>query len=168
MLSERKPGERIRVADIGWERTLNIDISNIDGAFYQVECGGLEVQVPKLDDSHIGIGVDQFDGESRVPIIMKSYASPQAFMFAVTAVSAHISDTQPVCVKGIIRGHKDHCEIRVELAQYTIYGKTDPCEQAGFHAFCDAYDGVAWLILEYAQSALRLRVPLTGLTVVRG
>lgn len=168
VLSERKPGERIRVADIGWERTLKIDISNIDEAFYKVECGGLEVQVPKLDNSHIGIGVDQFDGESRVPIIMKSYANPQAFMFAVTAVSAHISDTQPVGVKGIIRGHKDHCEIRVELAQYTIYGKTDPCEQTGFHAFCDAYDGVAWLILECAQSAIRLRVPLTGLTVVRG
>jgi len=167
-LAACEPGKRIGVVDIGWERTLLIDISNVDGVFYKVQCGGLEIHVPRTENSFIGIGVDQLNGEHLVPIIMKSYANPQAFILAMTGVTAHITDTQPVWVKGTIRYHKDHSEIRVEFSQYTIYGKTNPCDQQGFNAFCDAYDDVAWLILECAQNSLRLRVPLTGLTVVRG
>ncbi|WP_178130059.1 tetratricopeptide repeat protein [Pseudomonas sp. MWU12-2323] len=164
-LRELKLGESIGLIDIGWERTLAIGISNVDGVSYQIKCDGLEIYVPKSDNSYIGIGVVENRDASLVPIIVKRYDNLDAFIVATNAIAENVMDSSPISVTGSVQNQKNHREIRIEFPQYTIYGKTNPGAQEGFNKFCEAYDGVAWLILECGQSFLQWKVPLTGLVL---
>lgn len=162
-LRELKPGKSLGLIDMGWERTLEIGISNVDDAAYKIECDGFDHYVPKEGNSYIGIGVIQGRKASLVPIIIKHYDNPDAFIIATNAISENITDNSPISVTGLIQSHRDYREIRIEFPQYTIYGKTNPGAQEGFNKFREVYDGVAWLILECGQSLVKWEVPLTGL-----
>lgn len=148
-------------------QTLAICIRNVDGASYQVACDGLEIYVPKSDNSYIAIGVVVSRDASLVPIIVKHYSNPEAFIVATDAIAKNVLDGNPISVTGSVQSHKDHREIRIEFPQYTIYGKTNPGAQEGFNKFCEVYDGVVWLILECGQSLAQWQVPLTGLVLKR-
>ena len=166
-LRELTIGKSMGVLQIGWERTLAISINNVDGASYKIECDGLEIYVPIVDNSFIGIGVVGNEDESPIPIIVKSYENPDAFIFATNAIAENVKDDNPISVTGSVQNHKDHREIRIEFPRYTIYGKTDPGAQEGFNKFCEVYNGVVWLILECGQSLVQWQVPLTGLILKR-
>lgn len=166
-LRELKLGGSMGLIDIGWERTLAICIRNVDGASYRIECDGLEIYVPKSDNSYIGIGVVVSRDKSLVPIIVKHYGNPEAFIVATNAIAKNVLEGNPISVTGSVQNHKDHREIKIEFPQYTIYGKTNPGTQEGFNKFCEVYDDVVWLILECGQSLVQWQVPLTGLVLKR-
>jgi len=150
-LSELGVNKSLGIVDIGWERTLAISIKNINGSSYLVNYDGLEVYVPKPNKDRIAIGVLNTQGID-LPLIMKSYTDLNSYKNAVNAIKLSQPIDLFVSAHGFVKGKSDHCEIKIVFEYYSIYGKTDVCDNKGFRAFIDCFDGRALLVVTHEET----------------
>jgi len=143
--------ESLTIVDIGWERSLVISIKNINEASYLVNYDGLEIYVLKPNRDRIAVGILNTQGIN-LPLIMKFYSELHSYNNAVN----NIKLSQPIDLfafaRGFVKGKPDHCEIRISLEHYSIYGKTDICDNKGFKAFLDCFDGCVRLVVIHEET----------------
>ncbi|RCX07719.1 tetratricopeptide repeat protein [Marinomonas foliarum] len=161
-LSELEVDKSLVIVDIGWERTLSISIENIDRSSYLVNYDGLEVYVPKPNKDRIAIGVLNTQ-EIELPLIMKSYTDLNSYKNAVNAIKLSQPIDLFVSANGFVNGKSDHCEIKIDLQHYSIYGKTDKSDNKGYRAFIDCFDGWFLLVVTHDESKQQESFNVVGL-----
>ncbi|WP_226611688.1 tetratricopeptide repeat protein [Marinobacter nauticus] len=161
-LSELEVDKSLVIVDIGWERTLSISIKNIDRSSYLVNYDGLEVYVPKPKKDRIAIGVLSTQ-HIELPLIMKSYTDLNSYKNAVNAIKLSQPIDLFVSANGFVNGKSDHCEIKIDLQHYSIYGKTDKSDNKGYRAFIDCFDGWFLLVVTHDESKQQESFNVVGL-----
>lgn len=161
-LSELDLNKSFGVIDIGWERTLAISIKNINESSYLVNYDGLEVVVLKPNKDRIAIGVTNIE-DTTLPLIMKSYTELNSYKNSVNAIRLNQVIDLFVPAKGFVKDKSDHCEIRIDLEQYSIYGKTDKSDNTGYHSFVECFDGWFLLSISHEESKQQETFNIVGL-----
>lgn len=161
-LSELDLNKSLVILDIGWERTLAISIQNIDGSSYLVNYDDLEVYVPKPSKDRIAIGVMNTKGTT-LPLIIKSYTEINSYKNAVNAIRLSQSTDLFVPANGSVKGKSDHCEIKINLEHYFIYGKTDKSDSKGYRSFVESFDGWFLLLITHEGSKQQESFTVVGL-----
>lgn len=161
-LSGLDVNKSLEVVDIGWERSLVISIKNINGSSYLVDYDGLKVYVPKPSKDRIAIGVMN-KKEVYFPLVMKSYTDLNSYKNAVNAIRLSQSMDLFVPAGGFVKGKSDHCEIKIDLEHYSIYGKTDKSDNKGYRSFIDCFDGWFLLVITHEESKQEESFTVVGL-----
>lgn len=161
-LSKLDLNKSLGIVDIGWERTLVISIQNINGSSYLVNYDGLEVYVPKPSKDRISIGVMNTE-EIVLPLVMKSYAELNSYKNAVNAIRLSQPIDLFVPASGYVKGKSDHCEIKIDLEHYSIYGKTDQSDNNGYRSFVECFDGWFLLLITHEDSKQKESFTVVGL-----
>jgi tetratricopeptide (TPR) repeat protein len=161
-LSGLDVNKSLAVVDIGWERSLAISIKNINGSSYLVNYDGLEVYVPKPNKDQIAIGVMNTQ-EIDLPLVMKSYTDLNSYKNAVNAIRLSQPIDLFISADGFVKGRADHCEIKIDLEHYSIYGKTDKSDNKGYRSFMDCFDGWLLLVITHEESKQKENFTVVGL-----
>lgn len=161
-LSELDLDKCLGIVDIGWKRTLAISIQNINGSSYLVNYDGLEVYVPKPSKDRIAIGIMNTE-ETTLPLVMKSYTELNSYKNAVNAIRLSQAIDLFVPASGFVKGKADHCEIKIDLEHYSIYGKTDKSDNKGYRSFVECYDGWFLLLITHEESKQEESFTVVGL-----
>ncbi|MEH0697861.1 tetratricopeptide repeat protein [Vibrio owensii] len=161
-LSRLDVNKSLGIIDIGWEKSLAISIENINGSSYLVNYDGLEVYVPKPNKDRIAIGVMNTQ-EIELPLVMKSYADLNSYKNAVNAIRLSQPIDLFVPASGFVKGRADHCEIKIDLEHYSIYGKTNIGGNKGYHSFIDCFDGWFLLVITHEESKQEESFNVVGL-----
>jgi tetratricopeptide (TPR) repeat protein len=161
-LSRLDVSKCLAVIDIGWERSLAISIQNLNGSSYLINYDDLQVYVPKPNKDRIAIGVMRTP-EIDLPLVMKSYSDLNSYKNAVNAIRLSKPIDLVVPAGGFVKGKSDHCEIRIDLEHYSIYGKTDKGNNKGYSSFMNSFEGWFLLVITHEESKQEERFTVIGL-----